>query len=84
MPAATVLRRHMVALAPMKAEFFLIDSPATGDTFETNMIRPLYAIATQAETTTEIANASASVSGRTVTIGTNGSGEDLFVLVVGF
>lgn len=84
MAIANVLSRHMFALGPAKMEFILVEAPDTNDTVETHIQHPLYAIAAAAEVTNNMVNPSASVSGKTITIGTNDNTTDILVIVVGY
>lgn len=84
MAAATVNHRFITVLGPIKMEILNLEVDATGDTFTSNLQRPLFGAAITNED--QNTNVAVSFSGRAGTLTGSGLGTDdaVVVLVFGF
>ena len=83
MAAATSVTSYVTALGPIKIEWVTGTFAATGDTYASKLVRPIFALAKKNVTGT--ANTVTSISGKTVTVtDADISSSAVHLIIVGF
>ena len=84
MANGVVTLRHTGSIGPIKLEFIFVSSPSENDTIQTHLANPVGVTVFTGQTTTNILNQYANLSGKIITIGPTDGDTDLIFLVLGF